>query len=497
MTRIRMHVFATAILLLTQTCLGAEKCDPIQFGAKPDGKTLCTAAIQKAIDTCAAAGGGTVEFTKGKYLSGTIFYRSGVTLQLDEGVTLLGSTNVNDYPRTTPDFRTRMDEVEQVTRSLIYAEKVERIALRGKGEINGQGASFQPVLEESMKNGRELLDRPFLIRMIQCKDVSIEDVTLRDSGSWTEDYIACDNLTIRGIRVIAHVIRNNDGIDIDGCQNVHISDVMADVEDDGLCFKGCSLRPTKNVLVENCRFYSNCNSIKYGTDSQGGLENVTIRNVDLGQPAPDMPPAINGWAEGIAGIALEVVDSATMRNVTIDNVKVRGTWAPIYLVLGDRGRHAADKPRLPAGVMQNVTISNVRAEPTKNMGCPIVGIPGHPIEGLTLRNIHITFPGGGKQEDIVRRFTEKAHSYPEAFKYALRLPAFGLFCWHVRGVTLDNVQLTTRQPDERPAIAMEDVADVTLDGKELDLSRLPPRMLVMPQPPELKEPEASRPLWPR
>ena len=466
---------ALAVLLVAEACFAAEVYDPIQFGAKPDGKTLSTTAIQKAIDACAAAGGGTVRLTKGRYLSGTIFFRNGVTLQVDEGATLLGSTDLNDYPHKTSALRSMNDEKQHVTQSLIYAEKVEKIALRGKGEINGQGASFKVV-----KKGPVLVNRPFLIRMIECKDVLVEDVTLRNSASWTELYLACDNLTIRGTRVIGHVMRNNDGCDIDGCQNVHISNVETTSDDDGLCFKGDTLRPTKNVVVENCRFYSYCNSLKYGTDSQGGIENVQIRNVELGQPAPGTPKKILGFPEGVSGIALEIVDGGTMKNVTIDNVKIRGTRVPIYVVLGDRGRHLIGNPRLPPGILRDVTISNVKAETASNTGCLILGIPEHPVENITLRNIQISFPGGGTLADTVRQFKEKANNYPEGTKYAKRLPAFGLFAWHVKGLTLDNVKLTTRRPDQRPAIALEDAIDVTINGKEVQKDNPPVGVRFLP-----------------
>jgi polygalacturonase len=432
--------------------------DPLRFGAKANGKTLSTAAIQEAIDACASAGGGTVRFCKGAYLTGTIFIRNGVTLQLDEGAILLGSTNLEDYP----EFRSMNDEMQHVTQSVIYAEKVKNIAIKGKGEINGQGGLFKLNLDRA-----ELAGRPFLIRMIECTDVLVDGITLRDSASWTQDYIACDNLTIHGIRVIGHVRRNNDGIDIDGCQNVRISDVETSTDDDGLCFKGCSLRPTRNVVVENCRFYSYCNSLKHGTDSQGGLQDVIIRNVELGRPSSDKPPKILGRQEGISGIALEIVDGGRMQNVTIENVKIRGTCAPIYLVLGDRGRHLNGNPRLQPGILRNVTISNVQAEPDTNMGCPVIGIPGHPIEDLKLRNIRILFPGGGCKEDTVRRFDEKADTYPESIKYAERLPAFGFFFWHVRGIRLENMQLSSRMPDERPALAYEDAEQIIANGEKI------------------------------
>lgn len=432
----------------------------IEFGARPDGATLATEAIQRAVDVCAGEGGGIVQLSPGVYLTGTIFMRSGVTLQIDEGATLLGSTRLADYPDVTPTFRSLMTEREMVTQSIIYAERVERIGLRGKGVIDGQGAKFtvQP-------NVRPLWKRPFIIRMIECREILVEGITLRNSASWTQSYLACDNLTIRNIRIEGHAIRHNDGVDIDGCQNVLIQGVESSTDDDGMCFKGTSERPTKNVVVENCRFFSYCNSLKIGTDSQGAFENIRISNLELGRPPPGTPPLHLGRPEGIAGIALEIVDGGTIDGVMIDNVKIVGTMAPIYIVLGNRGRHLKDKPRLPPGAVKNITISNLTAETNSAMGCPIIGLSNHRIDGLILRNIKISFPGGGTAEDRVRKFTEKADSYPEAIKYANRLPAYGFFFWHVANVRLENVSLTTRTADLREAIVLEDASRVTVDGR--------------------------------
>lgn len=433
---------------------------PIEFGARPDGTTLATEAIQRAIDVCAGEGGGIVQLSPGVYLSGTIFMRTGVTLQIDERATLLGSTRLTDYPEVTPTFKSLMTEKELVTQSIIYAERVERIGIRGKGVIDGQGAKFtvQPKV-------RPLVKRPFIIRMVECRDVLVEDITLRNSASWTQSYLACDNLTIRNIRINGHAIRNNDGIDIDGCQNVLIEGVESTSDDDGMCFKGTSERPTRNVVVRNSRFFSYCNALKIGTDSQGAFENLRLENLELGRPPPGTPPLHLGRPEGISGISLQIVDGGTIDGVVIDQVKVVGTMAPIYIVLGDRGRHLKDKPRLPPGVVKNVTISNLTAETDSPMGCPIIGLGDHRIDGLLLRNIKISFPGGGTAEDRVRKFTEKADSYPEAIKYANRLPAYGFFFWHVANVRLENVSLTTRTADLREAIVLEDASRVTVDGR--------------------------------
>ena len=436
--------------------------DVARFGAKPDGHTLSTIALQKAIDACAAQGGGVVRVGPGTYLTGTLFLRSKVTVELDAGATLLGSTDLADYPHMTPSYPTRMND--DVTQSLIYAERLHQIGLRGKGRIDGQGAAFRGT------NGiMAMPGRPFLIRMIECTDVRIEDLTLQNSAAWMESYIACDNLTIRGIHVHNHVNWNNDCIDIDSCRNVRIRDVEGSSDDDGLCFKGTSLRPTQNVVVENCCFRSYCNSLKFGTDSMGGLLDVRIHNLDLGQPRPGSPPPLAGRpALGISGMSWEVVDGGTLRNLVVDGIKIHGTRAPIFLRLADRGRHLKGKPTPPPGVLRDVTICNVEGEGAGPVGCPIIGLSGHPIENLTLRNIRLSFAGGGTTKDTVRRFDEKRKSYPEALIFAPRLPAFGLFCWQVKGLRLENVQLTTIAADERPEIALEDAADVTRDGRKID-----------------------------
>ena len=450
------YALALAIVFTAGTC-SALVYNPIDYGAVPNGTTISTSAIQQAIDAAAAAGGGTVQLTTGTYLSGTIFFKNDVTLQLDSGATLLGSTNLADYPQVIPAYPSLMYEKQQVTQSLIYAEGLHNIGITGAGTINGQGGSFTVPT-----SGPVLVGRPFLIRVSECNGVSVNGVTLRNSASWTQLYQASDNVSITGITVDGHAIRNNDGIDIDGCQGVYIANCTTNTDDDGLCFKGQGLRPTMNVVVENCTFNSYCNSLKFGTDSQGGFQNIQISNVALGKPPAGTPPRILGVPEGIAGLALEVVDGGIMDNVNIDGVTVTGTRAPIFIKLGDRGRHLADEPRLPPGELKNVTISNLTATGATIMGSPIVGLPDHPIENLTLRNISISSAGGGTEADTVRTFDEKAASYPEATMFAARLPASGLYLWHADGVTLDNVQCTTVLPDGRPAITLEDVANATI-----------------------------------
>jgi len=234
-----------------------------------------------------------------------------------------------------------MYQLQKSTQSLIYAEGVQNIAIQGQGQIDGQGASF------AMSPLGRLVNRPLLIKTSQCNNMSVSGVTLRNSASWTQYYCATDNLSITGVTVNGHVAQNEDGIDIDGCQGVHIANVTTNTDDDGLCFKGQAARPTKNVVVENCTFNSYCNSLKFGTDSQGGFQDIHISNVQLGKPPAGTPPLLNGASSGLAGIALEVVDGGTMDNVTIDKVTIQGTEAPIFVRLGNRGRHLDGDPTPP------------------------------------------------------------------------------------------------------------------------------------------------------
>ena len=228
---------------------GIRVYDPADYGAVHDGQTLCTATIQKAIDECSKHGGGVVRLSGGQFLSGTIFMKSGVTLDLSEDSTLLGSTNLNHYPVTIPEFRSYTDNY--TVRSLIYGENLTNIAITGKGTIDGQGKYF--------KGSQKV--RPYGIRFITCQNVQVENVTLMNSAMWMQHYLACDNVTIRGIKVWNHRNKNNDGIDIDSCHNVLIKDCVIDSDDDGITLKSTSARACENITIENCVESSHCNAI--------------------------------------------------------------------------------------------------------------------------------------------------------------------------------------------------------------------------------------------
>ncbi len=415
--------------------------DVRDFGAKADGQTLATQAIQAAIDKCAAAGGGTVYLPPGSFLSGTIYMKTGVTLHLDTGCTLLGSTSLNDYPPTVPAFRSYTDNYTD--KSLIYGEKLERIAITGRGVLDGQGAAFKGPYKV----------RPYMIRFIECRDVAVEGVTIRNSPMWVQHYLACDDVRISGIMVKSHVNANNDGIDIDSCRRVTITGCNIDSGDDAVVLKSCSARPCQDVVVSGCVLRSTCNALKMGTESNGGFRNVVLTGCAI-------------YDTRLAGVALEIVDGGMMDRIVVSDLTMTGVGAPIFLRLGNRARPFQEGMATPGiGSMKNITISNIEATGANPTGCAIAGLPEARIENVTLSNIRLSFAGGGTTEQASRTIPEEAQKYPEYAMFG-KLPAYGLYWRHVDGLKLANIQMQLAGADQRHAVVFEDVRNATLDGLE-------------------------------
>ncbi len=408
------------------------------YGATGDGIRLDTRALQAAIDACAGSGGGTVYFPPGRYLSGTLLLNSHVTLHWESGATLLGSTKLEDYPPQVPAVRSYTDNYTE--RSLIYAENLEHIAFEGHGTIDGQGAAFKGQYKV----------RPYLLRVIACREVSMRGLTLRNSPMWVQHYLACEGVCIDGIRVESTCNANNDGIDIDGCERVRIANCDIRSGDDALVLKSTQERPCRNVVVTNCVLSSLCNAFKLGTESNGGFENIVMSNCAI-------------YDTQISGLALELVDGGTLEQVSISNVTMHNTRSAIFIRLGDRARpFKGGMEPIGTGRLRHVRISGVQAFGADAIGCSITGLPGHPVEDVALENISVSFAGGGRLKDLAS-VPEKEKAYPEYGMFGA-LPAYGFYCRHARGLRLSRVQVSTVQPDPRPALVCEDVSGLELFG---------------------------------
>jgi polygalacturonase len=431
--------------------------DVHDYGAVGDGTTLNTKSIQAAVDACARAGGGKVYLHNGTFLSGTIYLKSNVTLHLESGAVLLGSTNLDDYPVTIPAFRSYTDKYTE--RSLIYAEKAQNVSIIGRGVIDGQGASFIG----------EWKVRPYILRMIECSDVTVEGITLLNSPMWMQHYLACEKLIVRGITVYNHCNRNNDMIDIDGCRDVIISDCIGDTDDDALTLKSTSGRACENVTISNCLLSSHCNALKMGTESSGGFKNITVTNCVITVSKND--DVRSGNRNGLAGLALEIVDGGTLDGVAISNIRIDGVQNPIFLRLGNRARTYVEGMKKPGiGQFRNVKISNIIATGASRIACSITGLPGHPVENISLTDIRIDYKGGGTREDTQRVIPEEAAKYPESTMFGV-LPAYGFYVRHAKNVKFRHIDLGFEKGDDRPALVCDDVTD--LDIMDLDAESTP------------------------
>lgn len=413
------------------------------FGAVGDGVTINTAAIQKAIEACTAVGGGVVLVEKGAYVTGTIDLKSGVMLEIAQDAKLLGSTNVADYPPRVPAHQTVMDTWMKLTQSLIYAENCDHVGIRGAGVIDGRGS------RENFPGKNDigaLPNRPFLIRMIECRQVVMDGIHLKDAAAWMQNYLACDDLILQGVHVENLANWNNDGFDIDGCHNVIVRDCHSVSVDDGLCFKGASLRTMENVLVENSEFHTPCNAIKFGTDSQGGFRNVLIRNVKIGGPNIDL---LTKTHQAISGISLQSVDGGTVENILVSNVSLNQAESSFCLRLGDRGRVKPDMPKPSPGALRHVIFEHITGSGNASRGSIISGIPGARVQDVIFRDIHLAVAGGGTDKDATRNVPELVNVYPDAASFGKTVPAYGFWIRHAERVIFEGVTITAEKTDAR------------------------------------------------
>ena len=438
------------------------------YGAVGDGVAMDTEAVQKTIDACHAKGGGVVRVPTGDFQIGTIRLRSNVTLSLDHGASLLGSQDLADYP-TEGLSKPR----EGGPHCLIYAENASDITIEGLGVIDGRGTP--EAFPRIRSKGGERSIRPRLFRMENCERVTFSGVTYKRPAFWGLHLVDC-----RDIRFSAVTVRfrnnnyNNDGLDLDGCENVLIENCDIDAGDDAICLKS-SKNACRNIVVRGCRLASNTAAIKFGTSSRGGFVDVSITNCHL----LDSP---------MGAIKLQLVDGGRLENIDISRIIMENVGNPIFIRLGDRGKtydRGSGPRKAPVGTLKNVRISDVIAEVTiedrakaaeagyKNLKVDtspgvtegemsrsgpimITGIPGHYVENVVLENIKISWPGGGTEEHAQRVVPEDIDRYPEQFFFGV-LPSWGAYIRHARNVEFINVELKTRAEDARPRVCAKDV----------------------------------------
>lgn len=429
---------------------GAEtRFRPENYGYEPG--TVGTRAIQQAIDA-AAENGGIACLENGEYRSGTLVLRSGVCLYIGPGACLKASTDLRDFPEMHAKRLTVQDTSMGMHQSLIFAEDCEHVALCGEGVLDGLGS---PDNFPGKETAQGTPGRPFMIRMIDCRDVLVSGLTMKNSPCWMQNYLNCDRLTISGITVRNHANYNNDGMDIDGCRDVLIRRCRVTSGDDALCFKGASMRPLERVLVEDCDFYSACNAVKVGTDTQGDFRDVLIRRCRIGGLAEDPSGLKHACAD--SGVSLESEDGGTVERFWLEDIEMTRVWSPFFLRLENRGRVRPGDPAPGPGAIRQVVFEHIRGTGNGPRGSYILGIPEARIRDILFRDIELRQKAYTGEVRPAAEYPEFTGLYPDAhmidgFGPA---PAYGLWVRHADGIVLDRYRIIPEGEDTRPGIVME------------------------------------------
>lgn len=418
------------------------------FGFK---EGLATAYIQAAVNYVSENGGGTVCLKDGDYTSGTIVMRSNVRLEVQKGARLLGSTDLNDYPEHIAQRQTVMDTNMGMNQSLIFAEGCDNISICGEGVVDGQGTQDNFPGKETTGGTP---GRPFLIRILDCTNVHVKDINLKDAACWMQNYLNCENVLIENINVENQANYNNDGIDIDGCRNVIVRGCYVSSGDDAMCFKGASQTACENVLVENCTFLSSCNGLKFGTDSQGDFRNVLVRNCTIGGVSEDMRRIKHAYAD--SGISFEGVDGGTVENILVTDVEIIRAMSPLFLRVDDRARVKPTDERPPVSSMRRIVFENITGSDNGARGSYFLGIAEKSIEDIVLLNISLGQKPTSKNLVKEESIGEMRGVYPDAHMIDGKgdAPAYALWARHVKNLTLINYCVKPEGHEIRPRLVL-------------------------------------------
>lgn len=401
-----------------------------------------TKELQAAIDETSRQGEELV-ISRGVYVVGTLFLRSNLKLKLEKGAVILGSGEFSDYSEDVDLFTDAVDHKRG--RSLVYAEGIENVEIYGEGIIDGRGALFSsshPKHDE----------RPFLVRILNSKNIRISGITLKNPAAWTLHMLGCDGALIEGVCIHSRVNANNDGIDVDSSCNVYIKDCIIDSGDDAICLKSTYNKPCRNIKISGCTITTNWAGFKVGTESVGDYENISFEDSFIYD--------CNGCA-----IKLCPVDGASLKGLTIRNIKLENVTGPIFIANGSRMRvyHEGHKRSAP-GSISDVLIENVQGTCKDAVGTVykeqawgnaktcvcISGTKENAVKNITLKNISLRMSGGVLEYEK-KEVPEMGDRYPEFHNFGV-LPACGLYIRHAENIEYESVNFEFEKEDIRPEI---------------------------------------------
>jgi len=468
-----INKYITLVLILLTVALSAnaegKRYDASLFGIKSNGETLNTTAIQKAIDYISAQGGGTLVFSVGRYVTGTVFLKDNVDIVLGSGAIIVGSTNPYDY----------VQDPEYGTPAVVMGYNVKNVSITGRGVIDGRGREVAynyleqahlGFIKDNLSYDRTST-RPSAVLMVGVKGLKVEGITIKNAAFWTFRLEKCEDVVLNKITIDSKAYWNNDGIDIGDCKNLTLTNSFVDDTDDGICLKSHRKdRRNENIYIYNNVVRSSASGIKFGTWSTGGYKGVKI----VKNTVYDTHRSAITIASPNGGIAEDIL---------IDSLYAYNVGNAIYLRVNNR--FGGD-----TGAVRNVTIRNMYCELTagkpdkgydyegpvedlpRNLSpSAICGIPGRSVENINLENITIVYPGGanphyakvGLSPKELDAIPEMVTSYPE-FSQFKELPAWGFYIRHAKGINFKNVTIKSLDKDFRAAVVCDDLHDSDLSG---------------------------------
>lgn len=446
--------------------LGARVYNIRNYGAKGDGVALDTAALQAAIDACNRDGGGTVLVPAGTFQIGTVELKSNVTLHIAASGTLLGSGNGKHYHAVDAIPLSGDTTLEDGNWALLFAVNAKRVTIKGPGTIDGQGAQFHSAVRGTPPpSGIGGNRRPYHILCYRCEDLTVRDISLLDCAYHSVRVIESTRVHMDQIYIHNRVNGNNDGFHFISAEYVTVSNCTVKSQDDACAMFGSC----RYITITNSSFSTRWSVFRFGG---GSANNITISNCLLYQ--------VYGCP-----IKFQVNTGSRHENISFSNLILDDVTGPIHLSVGPRPpRDSAAMPsrtgdEVPA-VVRNISFSNIHGtvttspqqlpesavgsgyRPGEGHSCITLNCVGGAImENISFDDVHLTFGGGGTAEDAARRDLPKV-----AGEYFMLgpMPAYGFYARNARGITLQNVRLEVSTPDLRPALILDHVADVAING---------------------------------
>jgi polygalacturonase len=445
--RVIVAVFVSMVYFIAGLLTANAQYDVKKFGTKGDGINLDTRYIQNAIDSAYKNGGGVVDISAGTYKIGTLILKDNINLNLQPGAVLLGSPDYRDYTEIIHSFESRTNGL-YAKYFMIFAKGASNISISGGGIINGNGS-------ENYKETRPQNLRPFMIRLVNCQNINISDVYLLESANWTLHLLGCKDVNVDGIVIENTGEGNRDGIDIDACQRVTISNSRFSTTDDAIVMKSTCNVICQDIAITNCLIRTNASAIKTGTESNGGFKDITVSNCVI----KDIPVH--------AGIELMTVDGGMMQNILLDNITMENVATPFFIRLGIRSRPYKKQQYVDRiDDVKDIYLNNISVINAK-LPSSIMGLHHKKIKNISLTNYTVRYSETQKAIPYNQVPYEEL-SYPAANVFK-NLPAYGLYCRNAEELFLSNVNMYSVKNEKIPAITFDRVNDLELHSVKAEV----------------------------